>query len=128
MGMSHWNNTEKQFVRDNADKLTIEQMSDKIGRSYTAVKLFLHRNRIPVGTTVKRNMTLELIRLRYKNPEDFYPSKAFYETLKFTPQRWWDLYLGKKQISETEYIALCDYLGVTLPEAFETRQLTFLED
>jgi len=125
--MSHWNESEKQFVRDNADKLTIEQMSEHLGRSYIAVKLFLHRNRVPVGITVKRNLTLELVRLRYKNPEDFYPSRAFYDTLKFTPQRWWDLYLGKKQISEKEYIDLCEYLGVTLPESFETRQLTFLE-
>lgn len=127
MGISHWNESEKQFVRDNADKLTIEQMSEHLGRSHIAVKLFLHRNRVPVGITVKRNLTLELVRLRYKNPEDFYPSRAFYDTLKFTPQRWWDLYLGKKQISEKEYIDLCEYLGVTLPEAFETRQLTFLE-
>ncbi len=125
--ITRWTDSEKKFVRENADKLTIDQMADTLGRSAVAVKLCLHRNRIPLGNIVKRNLVIELLRLRYKNPEDFTPSKSFYKETKFTPQRWWDLYLGKKQISESEYIKLSEYFNISLSEAFETRQLSLFD-
>ncbi len=125
--ITRWTEQEKAFVRENADKLTIDQMADILCRSAVAVKLCLHRNRIPLGNTVKRNLVIELLKLRYKNPEDFSPSKSFYQETKFTPQRWWDLYLGKKQIAESEYIKLSEYFNISLSEAFETRQLSLFD-
>jgi hypothetical protein len=123
--MKHWSQTEKQFVRNNAGKLTIAQLAANIGRTEDAIKLFLHRNRIVIGPTVQRNIVIELLKLRFKNPEDFTPSKAFYAETRLTAPRWWDLYFGRKSITENEYLALTAYFGITLQEAFDTRQLSF---
>ena len=123
--MKHWSQTEKQFVRNNAGKLTIAQLAANIGRTEDAIKLFLHRNRIVIGPTVQRNIVIELLKLRFKNPEDFTPSKAFYAETRLTAPRWWDLYFGRKPITENEYLALTAYFGITLQEAFDTRQLSF---
>lgn len=123
--MKHWSQTEKQFVRNNAGKLTIAQLAANIGRTEDAIKLFLHRNRIVIGPTVQRNIVIELLKLRFKNPEDFTPSKAFYAETRLTAPRWWDLYFGRKSIREDEYLALTAYFGITLQEAFDTRQLSF---
>jgi len=122
-----WTATEKKFILEHAQSMTVEQMSEHLGRSYTAVKLFIHRHRIPVGLTVKRNLVLELLKLRYKNPEDFAPSKLFYNETSLTAQRWWDLYLGRKQISEDEYVKLTEYFNISLAEAFDTRQLSLFK-
>lgn len=123
--MKHWSQTEKEFVRNNAGKLTIAQLAANIGRTEDAIKLFLHRNRIVIGPTVQRNIVIELLKLRFKNPEDFTPSKAFYAETRLTAPRWWDLYFGRKPITENEYLALTAYFGITLQEAFDTRQLSF---
>ena len=123
--MKHWSQTEKQFVRNNAGKLTIAQLAANIGRTEDAIKLFLHRNRIVIGPTVQRNIVIELLKLRFKNPEDFTPSMAFYAETRLTAPRWWDLYFGRKAITENEYLALIAYFGITLQEAFDTRQLSF---
>ena len=123
--MKHWSQQQKEFVRNNAGKLTIAQLAANIGRTEDAIKLFLHRNRIVIGPTVQRNIVIELLKLRFKNPEDFTPSKAFYAETRLTAPRWWDLYFGRKPITENEYLALTAYFGITLQEAFDTRQLSF---
>lgn len=51
------------------------------------------------------------------------PNRAFYKEVGINQMRWWDLYHGKKQINQREYIALSEYLGITLQEAFDARQL-----
>lgn len=56
MNQGSWTNAEKRFVRDNAGKLTVEEMACRIGRTSSAVKMFLIRNRISVGTQIKRNI------------------------------------------------------------------------
>lgn len=125
--MNRWSEYEKQFVRDNVDRLTVEQMSDSLHRSIDSVKLFIHRNRIVVGETVKRNIVLELLRLRYAHTEDFTPSSHFYRETGITPQRWWKLYKGKLQVSESDYLAITKYLNISLEEAFNCRQLSFFD-
>ena len=100
--MKHWSQQQKEFVRNNAGKLTIAQLAANIGRTEDAIKLFLHRNRIVIGPTVQRNIVIELLKLRFKNPEDFTPSKAFYAETRLTAPRWWDLYFGRKSITENQ--------------------------
>jgi hypothetical protein len=87
----------------------------------------MHRNRLVIGNTVKRNLIIELLKLRYKHPEDFTPSAVFYRETGITPQRWWKMYKGKLQVSEIDYISLTKYFSITLQEAFNTRQLSLFD-
>ena len=43
-------------------------------------------------------------------------------------RRWWDLYYGRKSITGKEYTAVAEYLGITIQEAFESRQLELFEE
>lgn len=79
MNQGSWTNAEKRFVRDNAGKLTVEEMACRIGRTSSAVKMFLIRNRIAVGTQIKRNILQEILKIKFVHPEYFKPTRAFYQ-------------------------------------------------
>lgn len=128
MNNGKWKPHEEAFVRDNAGKLTLQQLADSVGRSALAVQLFMHRKQIVVGQTVKRNLVQEVLRIKFKHPENFLPTRAFYQAVGINQMRWWDIFYGRKSISQKEYIALCEYFGVTMQEAFEARQLCIFEE
>lgn len=124
MNYGKWPLEYEQYVRDNADKLTLAQMAEHLGKSKLAIKLFMHRRQIVVGHTVKRNLAQEILRLRFRYPEDFAPNRRFYQTVGINQMRWWDIYNGRKPVTPEEYQALTEYFGITLEEAFNAQQLT----
>lgn len=128
MNNGRWKTEEETFIREHAGKLTLQQLAEEVGRSTLAVQLFMHRKQIVVGPLVKRNLVQEILRIKFKHPENFMPTRAFYQTVGINQMRWWDIFYGRKSISQQEYIALCEYFGVTLQEAFEARQLCIFEE
>lgn len=126
----HWTDEEHRYVEESFGKVSFEEMARHLGRTARAVRLYVLRRKMTAGgRTVKRNMLVELLRLKFRNLEDFTPSRAFYETVGISQKRYWDLYFGRKQITGEEYVRIADYLGVTLREAFESRQMElFPED
>lgn len=56
------------------------------------------------------------------------PTRAFYREVGINQMRWWDLFHGRKNITQAEYVALSKYFGLTLEEAFEARQLSMFEE
>lgn len=103
-------------------------MAEHLGKSVLAVKLYMHRNHIIIGQTVKRNIVQEMLRIKFRHPENFMPTRAFYCEVGINQMRWWDLFHGRKNITQTEYVALSKYFGLTLEEAFEARQLSMFEE
>ena len=83
-------------------------MARRLGKTEIAVQLFIHRRQIPLGAKVRRNLVTEMLRLKFIHP-------------------WYDIYFGRKAVTETEYLALARYFGVTLQEAFESCQLSLFE-
>ena len=77
---------------------------------------------------MKRNMLVELLRLKFRNLEDFTPSRAFYDFVGIGQKRYWDLFFGRRKITGTEYCKVAEYLGVTMQEAFDSRQLELFDD
>ncbi len=82
----------------------------------------------PSRQTVKRNIVQEMLRIKFRHPENFMPTRTFYHEVGINQMRWWDLFHGRKNITQTEYIALSKYFGLTLEEAFEARQLCIFEE
>ena len=122
---NRWTPAQEQFVRDNADKLTFEQMAEQLGRTTRAVQLFILRKRIPCGDRkIKRNILYETLRKQVIRPELFVPDRQFYEEVGINQMRWSDLYFGRSQIKDMEYLSLIEFFGISLKEAFEARQLT----
>lgn len=123
-----WTEGDATFVKNNLGKLSFEQMGRALNRSSMSVRLFALRNRLTVGLQVKRNILMEMLKIKFRHPEDFTPTRAFYTETGINQRRFWDLYYGRKNISSKEYAVVAEYLGVTLQEALESRQLDLFEE
>ena len=124
-----WTSEDAEYVRRNYGKVTLDAMAKHLERSEMSVRLFVLRKKWTAGgRTVKRNLLVELLKMRFKNLEDFTPSRAFYEETGIGQRRYWDLYFGRKSITGEEYAAVAGYLGVTVQEAMESRQLSLFDE
>ncbi len=120
----HWTDEEQAFVERNFGRMSFEDMGCHLGRTGRAVRLYCLRKKMTAGgRTVKRNLLVELLRLKFRNLEDFTPSRAFYEAVGIGQRRYWMLFFGRKQITGEEYCRIADYLGVSMQEAMDSRQL-----
>lgn len=123
-----WTENDITFVKQNLGKLSFEQMGRELNRSAMSVRLFALRNRLTVGLQVKRNILMEMLKIKFRHPEDFTPTRVFYTETGINQRRFWDLYYGRKAISDKEYAAVADYLGITMQEALGSRQLDLFEE
>ena len=123
-----WTFKEVAYVQTNLGKKTFEDMAKELGRTPMSVRQFTIRKRMTVGCTVKRNILQELLKTAFKHPDDFRPSKTFYKETGIGQKRFWALYYGHKAVTQKEYYAVADYLGVTCEEAFASRQLNLFEE
>lgn len=123
-----WTENDITFVKQNLGKLSFEQMGRELNRSAMSVRLFALRNRLTVGLQVKRNILMEMLKIKFRHPEDFTPTRVFYTETGINQRRFWDLYYGRKAISSKEYAAVADYLGITMQEALGSRQLDLFEE
>ena len=71
---------------------------------------------------------MKMLKLKFRHPEEFTPTRAFYKETGIGQRRWWDLYYGRKSITGKEYAAVAEYLGITIHEALESRQLELFEE
>lgn len=123
-----WTQAEGDYVRRALGKLSIETMAAEMKRSPMSVRLYILRHRLTVGRTVRRNLLVEMLKMKFKHIEDFNPTRAFYKETGIGQRRYWDLFFGRKPITGKEYSAVAGYLGVTIQEAFESRQLDLFEE
>lgn len=123
-----WTGQDADYVRQSLGRVSIEDMAFALGRSPMSVRLFILRKRLSVGPQVKRNLLIEMLKIKFRHLEDFDPSRNFYEETGIGQRRFWDLYFGRRPITGKEYTAVAAYLGVTLQEAFESRQLELFEE
>lgn len=98
MNNGRWKPEEEDFIRKYAGKMTLQQLADKVGRSRLAVQLYMHRKHIVVGQTVRRNLVQEMLRIKFKHPENFMPTRTFYKTVGINQMRWWDIFYGRKAL------------------------------
>lgn len=125
-----WTSEDVEYVKENLGYVSLETMARYLGRSSMSVRLYILRNRLIPGQAriVKRNFLIEMLKIKFRHPEDFSPSKSFYRETGIGQRRYWDLYFGRKPITGREYAAVAGYLGVTMQEAFESRQLELFEE
>lgn len=126
MNYGAWTPEQIEFVKKNFTTMTIEDMADTLIKSYAAVQQFMHRHRLAISS-VKRNVIIELLKIKFVNPEYFTPNKSFYEAVGLTTARWWDLYYGRKSPTSEEYVTIATHFKVSIQEAFDSRQLSIFE-
>lgn len=123
-----WTAQEAKYIQQSLGKVSFEDMAAYLGRSPMSVRLFVLRRRMTPGPLVKRNLLMEMLELKFRHPEEFTPTRAFYKETGIGQRRWWDLYYGRKSITGKEYTAVAEYLGITIQEALESRQLELFEE
>lgn len=124
---TRWTQEEKQFVLENMHKLTIEQIARHVDKTTMSINLFLHRLRLTAKGS-ENSILKQMLTNKFGKAEYFAPNKTFYKIVEISQKRWWDLYHGRKAITEKEYIDICKELRITLEEAFEARQLTIFKN
>lgn len=123
-----WTDADDRYLRDNIGKTSFQDICRYLGRSATAVRLYILRQRIEVpGQHVKNNMLRNLLQIRFRNIEDFSPSHAFYKAVGITSHRYHNLLFGRCQIKSEEYARIADYFNITVSECMEARQLSLFE-
>ena len=123
-----WTAKDAEYVRQHLGKVSLADMAAHLDRSSMSVRLYILRNRLTVGRTVKRNLLFAMLKIKFRHPEDFSPTRTFYKETGIGQRRYWDLYFGRKAITDKEYAAVAEYLGVTIQEAVESRQLELCEE
>lgn len=123
-----WSTEDIAFVLENLSSKTIEEIALLTGHSVMSVTLFLHRRRLAVGKTVEHNLCRRILQKKFPDVNCFQPTRTFYNAVKISQKRFWDIYLGRKQMSDVEYAALSKYLGLSYDESLMARQLNLFEN
>ena len=123
-----WTAAEVQLLTDNLGKKTYKEIGALLGKTELAIHLYVHRKKLQVRPVVKRNLVIELFRIRLINPDHFTVTSAFLRASRITSIRFWKLYRGETVPTNDEYMRLAETLGVTLTEAFEARQLSIFDE
>ena len=124
-----WTDSEDRFLRENIGRIPYRDLCQRIGRSEQAVRLYVLRQRIDVpGPKVKNNLLRKLLQIRFRNLEDFTPSRAFYKSVGIPSHRYYDIFFGRCQIKGDEYARIADYFNISIQECFEARQLSLFDD
>lgn len=124
-----WTPEDEAWLRDNVNKLTMPELCEKLDRNENTINIKLLRMRAPRRKgglnkeMVSRNMVIEMLTQRIGDPATFRPTREFFKRVEIGQKRFWQLYRGEKNITETEYRALAREWKVTLEDAFEMRQL-----
>ena len=122
-GNRRWNSQDDEFVRKNLGKMSFEYMGEYLERSPMSVRLYVLRRKLTTGQLVKRNLLMALLKIKFRHPEDFSPTRMFYRETGIGQRRYWDLYFGRKPITGKEYSAVAEYFGITVTESIKSRQL-----
>lgn len=124
--MERWSKEDKEFLQLNLGKITPAAIGEKLGKTEQAVRLYCYRHRIPLGKTLERPMLVELLRIKFGDPEYFQPTRSFFEKVKISQKRFSQLRQGYAQPTEQELQRLSQEWNMTMNEAIKlmaSRQL-----
>ena len=123
-----WSAEDDAYVRQHLGKISLENMAVYLDRSPMSIRLYILRRRMTVGPALKRNLLVKLLKIKFRHPENFNPTRDFYKETGIGQRRYWDLFFGRKKITGKEYQALTEYFGVTIDEDLDACQLELFEE
>jgi hypothetical protein len=96
-----WNKKEIEFLKNSINKLTIQEIADKLNRTINSVVLYMYRHDISRHETVKRNLMRELIATKIPI-EYFHPTKQFYKETNINQCQFQSIWHGYRQATNDE--------------------------
>lgn len=127
----NWSLEDKRFLMENLRRLTTKQIAEVLGRSETAVKLFLYRHRLPVGRQVKSPTVVKLLQIKFGDANWFTPDRSFYEQVGIGQRRWQKLAWGYANPTEEELRQIARVLKLSVEDSLQlldASQLNLFDD
>jgi hypothetical protein len=124
----NWNDHREQIIKMLEENKQPDKIAELLNVPVYDLRQFIHRERLFLHLDQGRNLALELVRMKFIHPEFFKPTRRFYIDVGIGQRRWYLLLKGREKMTEDEYKRISSYFGVTLQEAFEARQINFLEE
>ena len=128
----NWSALDEKILKDMlAEHRDLKEIAARVGRSVKSVYLYCYRHRIPVRQTLDKPLMVEMLRIKFGNPNYFQPNAEFFKLTGMTTKRWADLSFGYCQPTQQEMLATAQAINLSLPEAFalmEARQLTLFDN
>lgn len=105
-----------------------KDIAKELGVMEYDLRQFIHRTRI-FPRKAKKAMAFELVNIYTRgHPEYFRPNRDFFKDVRIRQKHWWSLYRGEKVMTQEEYMRVTKHLNITLHEAFEARQLNWVDE
>lgn len=126
----NWTQDDCDFLMEHKHGMTPKQIAECLGKSEMAVRLYCYRNRIGFREPLKRPMLVELLRIKFGNPEYFKPTREFYQKVNISQKRFSDLRLGYAQPTEKELATVCREFNMSHEEysrLLDARQLSLFD-
>lgn len=125
----NWTKQKQQIIRLLGEGHDPSAIAQNLGVNEYDLRQFIHRNRLFSSHKTERNLAYELISILMRGNTDYFkPNRDFFKSVNIRQKRWWSLFRGEKVMTEVEYNNLVKHLGITLHEAFDARQLNWIDD
>ena len=121
--MKPWSAAQKEYVFKHLHKKTLSQIARDIARTERALNLFLHRNRHDPRISVKSNLLIQVLSLKFKDIACFTPTRSFFDAVQIGQKRYWSIFKGNEIVTEDEIKRIAHYLEVSLDDIYQVRQL-----
>ena len=124
-----WTEQEEDFLRKNINEIPLSDLAIQLGRTENCLNIKLHRLRIErkkgglKKEMVSRNLVIEMLTQRIGDPNSFRYTPEFRTRTGIMQKRFWQLFRGEKNLTQSEYLKLMREWNVTLEDAFEMKQL-----
>lgn len=126
----NWTQEEISYLKENLHTMTPEQIGQSLGKSEMAVRLYCMRHKLSWREPLKCPMMVQLLRVKFGNPEYFTPTREFFQKVEISQKRFSKLRAGYAQPTEKELAAVCRELNMVHEEyarLFDARQLNLFE-
>ena len=114
-----WTKEEKEILRQEAGKIPLETICEKLKRSRTSVYLFCYRNAIPLKNHLERNVIREMFRIRFGSEKFFKPNREFYHEAKISQKRFHQIFFGYSHPSLEEVGRIVKTINLDTGEAIQ---------
>ena len=114
-----WTKEEKKILLEEAGKIPLELICEKLKRSRTSVYLFCYRNSIPIKDHLEKNVIREMFRIRFGSENFFKPNREFYKNADISQKRFQKIFLGYTHPSLDEVSRIAKTINLATNEALK---------
>lgn len=110
--MKTWTKSDEDNLRRLYRTHTIAEIAAIMDRSFTSVRLKVHRLRLAPNGQAPDNALVSLLRAKFGNPDYFVPSDEFFRKIGVSKKRYWMIYKGVSPLPVHVYLAICEVLNI----------------